>query len=135
MPRGGRPPGEPAAGRGVRLPHRPGGRGIRARAVGRSLAWLAGINLLLAVFNALSAVPLDGGRLLRVLVWRWTGDRLRATAVTTGSGRLLGWALVALGLLLLCEGYRSAACGSSSSADSSSPWPPRKEARRAWSSC
>ncbi|MFG3552641.1 site-2 protease family protein [Streptomyces sp. NPDC047725] len=61
-------------------------------------AWLAGINVLLAVFNALPAAPLDGGRLLRAFLWWRTGDRLRATAGATAAGRVLGWLLVALGL-------------------------------------
>ncbi|MET8573144.1 site-2 protease family protein [Streptomyces sp. NPDC004783] len=62
-------------------------------------AWLAGINVLLAVFNALPAAPLDGGRLLRAFLWWRTGDRLRATAGATAAGRVLGWLLVALGLV------------------------------------
>ncbi|MEV0692951.1 site-2 protease family protein [Streptomyces sp. NPDC050388] len=59
------------------------------------VAWTAGINVLLAVFNALPAAPLDGGRLLRAFLWWRTGDRLRATAV----GQVLGRLLVVLGLL------------------------------------
>ncbi|GGT00902.1 site-2 protease family protein [Streptomyces chromofuscus] len=62
-------------------------------------AWLAGINVLLAVFNALPAAPLDGGRLLRAFLWWRTGDRLRATAGATAAGRVLGWLLVVLGLV------------------------------------
>lgn len=61
-------------------------------------AWLAAINVLLAVFNAVPAAPLDGGRLLRALLWWRTGDRLRATAGASAAGRGFGWALVALGL-------------------------------------
>ncbi|MEV6164931.1 site-2 protease family protein [Streptomyces sp. NPDC052052] len=68
------------------------------------VAWLAGINLLLAVFNALPAAPLDGGRLLRAFLWWRTGDRLRATAGATKAGRVLGWVLVALGLLAFLRG-------------------------------
>ncbi|MFI9585473.1 site-2 protease family protein [Streptomyces sp. NPDC052236] len=63
-----------------------------------AVAWLAGINVLLAVFNALPAAPLDGGRLLRAFVWWRTGNRLRATSVATIAGRVLGWFLVLLGL-------------------------------------
>lgn len=63
-----------------------------------AVAWLAGINVLLAVFNALPAAPLDGGRLLRAFVWWRTGNRLRATSVATTAGRILGWVLVLLGL-------------------------------------
>lgn len=62
------------------------------------VAWLAGINVLLAVFNALPAAPLDGGRLLRAFLWWRTGDRLRATAGATAAGRVFGWLLVVLGL-------------------------------------
>ncbi|MFV0132055.1 site-2 protease family protein [Streptomyces sp. HMX87] len=69
-----------------------------------TLAWLAGINLLLAVFNVLPAAPLDGGRLLRALVWRRTGNPLRATVVATGAGRALGWVLIGVGLYLLLFG-------------------------------
>ncbi|MEZ3180902.1 site-2 protease family protein [Streptomyces pimonensis] len=69
-----------------------------------ALTWLAGINILLAVFNALPAAPLDGGRLLRAIVWWKTGSPLRATAVATAAGRVLGWLLVGLGLYLVLAG-------------------------------
>ncbi|WBB67022.1 site-2 protease family protein [Micromonospora sp. WMMD812] len=62
------------------------------------LAWLAGINILLAVFNVLPAAPLDGGRLLRAGVWRWTGDRTKATVVASRAGWVLGALLIGLGL-------------------------------------
>ncbi|MFF5187349.1 site-2 protease family protein [Streptomyces sp. NPDC000345] len=62
-------------------------------------AWLAGINVLLAVFNSVPAAPLDGGRLLRAFLWWRTGDRLRATAGATAAGRVFGWLLVALGVI------------------------------------
>jgi len=65
-----------------------------------AVAWLAGINILLAVFNAIPAAPLDGGRLLRAFLWWRTGDRLRATAGATAAGRGFGWLLVLLGLFL-----------------------------------
>ncbi|WP_424862647.1 site-2 protease family protein [Streptomyces sp. MMS24-I29] len=68
------------------------------------VAWLAGINLLLAVFNALPAAPLDGGRLLRAFLWWRTGDRLRATAGASAAGRVLGWLLVVLGLVAFMRG-------------------------------
>ncbi|GAB2610239.1 site-2 protease family protein [Streptomyces capparidis] len=69
-----------------------------------AVAWLAGINVVLAVFNALPAAPLDGGRMLRALVWWRTGDRLRATATATASGRILGWGLIGWGALLFFVG-------------------------------
>lgn len=64
------------------------------------VAWLGGINLLLAIFNAIPAAPLDGGRLLRAFLWWRSGDRLRATAGATAAGRVFGWLLVVLGFVL-----------------------------------
>jgi Zn-dependent protease/CBS domain-containing protein len=63
-----------------------------------TLGWLAGINVLLAVFNALPGAPLDGGRLLRAALWRWRGDRLWATVTASRAGQALGVALIAVGL-------------------------------------
>ncbi|GIJ78554.1 Zn-dependent protease (includes SpoIVFB) [Micromonospora phaseoli] len=62
------------------------------------MAWLGGINLLLAVFNILPAAPLDGGRLLHAAVWKATGDRTRATVVAARAGWILGLALIGFGL-------------------------------------
>lgn len=63
-----------------------------------ALAWLAGMNLLLGVFNVLPGAPLDGGRLLRAALWRWRGDRMWATSAAATAGRVLGAVLVGLGL-------------------------------------
>ncbi|TCB96493.1 CBS domain-containing protein [Micromonospora zingiberis] len=62
------------------------------------MAWLGGINLLLALFNILPAAPLDGGRLLRAAVWKATGDRTRASVVAARAGWVLGVALIGFGL-------------------------------------
>lgn len=66
-----------------------------------AVAWLAAINLVLAVFNALPAAPLDGGRLLRAYLWHRTGDRLRATRGASAAGRGLGWLMVAAGFAVV----------------------------------
>ncbi|MBN0043667.1 site-2 protease family protein [Streptomyces actuosus] len=62
-----------------------------------AVAWLAAINIVLAVFNALPAAPLDGGRLLRAWLWRRTGDRMRATRGAAAAGRALGWFMIVTG--------------------------------------
>ncbi|MEV6346356.1 M50 family metallopeptidase [Actinoplanes sp. NPDC051851] len=50
---------------------------------------LAASNLLVAVFNVLPGLPLDGGRALRAAVWALLKDRNRATVVAGWSGRVL----------------------------------------------
>ncbi|MFF0041561.1 site-2 protease family protein [Streptomyces mirabilis] len=69
-----------------------------------AFVWLAAINVLLAVFNALPAAPLDGGRLLRAYLWHRTGDRLRATRGASSAGRALGWFMVVTGFVAVLYG-------------------------------
>ena len=64
-------------------------------------AWLGYINLLLLVFNLLPALPLDGGRVFRSLLWLRTGDFTRATRIAADVGRGFGYLLIGAGLLLL----------------------------------
>jgi Zn-dependent protease len=62
------------------------------------------INVALLVFNLLPGLPLDGGRILRSIVWWRTGDRNRATRVMASAGRVVAYGLGGLGLLLLARG-------------------------------
>lgn len=66
--------------------------------VAATLGYLAGINVLLAVFNLIPAAPLDGGRVLRAALWWRTGDRGRAAVIAARAGRSFGVALILLGL-------------------------------------
>ena len=67
-------------------------------------SYLGFINVLLAVFNLLPGFPLDGGRLFRAGVWKYTGDLRKATRWATTGGKLLGYALIVLGLLSFFAG-------------------------------
>jgi Zn-dependent protease/predicted transcriptional regulator len=64
------------------------------------LTWLSVVNVVLAVFNLVPAAPLDGGRILRALLWRAHGDRVRAAVTAARAGRRFGFLLVSLGLVL-----------------------------------
>lgn len=72
------------------------------------VAQVAGVlgwwNLLLAVFNLVPGAPLDGGRVLRALLWMLTGDRLRALRISVRAGQLLGVALILFGVVVLVRG-------------------------------
>ncbi|WP_280247922.1 site-2 protease family protein [Nocardia abscessus] len=62
------------------------------------LIWLAAMNALLGLFNLLPGAPLDGGRVLRAVIWRRTGDRLRAATSAARSGQVLGTVLLMIGI-------------------------------------
>lgn len=66
--------------------------------------WLAGINLLLGLFNLLPGAPLDGGQVLRAWLWRRHGDPIRAAVDAARAGRTVAIILIGLGLVEFLTG-------------------------------
>jgi Zn-dependent protease/predicted transcriptional regulator len=64
-------------------------------------AWLGYINLLLLTFNLLPALPLDGGRVLRAVLWQLKGEFGWATVVAANVGRAFGVLMIVGGVGML----------------------------------
>ena len=62
------------------------------------------VSAMILVFNLLPAFPLDGGRVLRSLLWWRSGDRARATSAAAATGRLFGMLMIGLGVLTFAAG-------------------------------
>ena len=72
--------------------------------LGHMVAQLGGLNLVLALFNLLPGLPLDGGLILKSLVWQWTGSQRRGIQVATASGRFLSLFAIMLGFWIVLRG-------------------------------
>jgi len=67
-------------------------------------ACLVLMNLALALFNLIPGFPLDGGRVLRAIIWRATGAYQRATIAAAITGRIVGFLLIAFGVWEIFRG-------------------------------
>ena len=72
--------------------------------LGEMVNQLGALNLVLALFNLLPGLPLDGGLIVKALVWQITGSQRRGLEVANACGRLLAYLAIFLGSLLLLRG-------------------------------
>jgi Zn-dependent protease/CBS domain-containing protein len=61
---------------------------------------LALTNLVLAIFNLLPGLPLDGGQVLKSIVWKITGSRMKGVRWASKSGRFVGWMIIAYAIAI-----------------------------------
>ncbi len=68
------------------------------------LMWLGYINIVLAIFNMIPGFPLDGGRVLRAIVWWITGNARRATTIAARVGQVIAFMMIVYGVLQFFQG-------------------------------
>ena len=82
-------------------PNHPGAALAALGPLATLLFWLGPINIVLGLFNLVPGFPLDGGRILRAVMWALSGDLHRATHWASLAGRAFAWLLVAAGILMI----------------------------------
>ncbi len=68
------------------------------------LFYLAFVNLALGIFNILPGFPLDGGRVLRSIAWKRTGNFRRATRIAASVGEMFGYGMIVTSVFILLAG-------------------------------
>lgn len=66
---------------------------------------LASINLILTLFNMMPGLPLDGGQVLKAIIWNVTGNRLKGVRWAARSGQIFGWIAICMGILLYFNSF------------------------------
>jgi len=67
------------------------------------LTYLAMVNLMLAIFNILPGFPLDGGRVLRAILWGVTGSVVRGTTIASVVGQVVAFLFIGYGFLQILQ--------------------------------
>ncbi|MEH1936316.1 MAG: site-2 protease family protein [Nostoc sp.] len=65
------------------------------------LGVLASVNLALALFNLIPGLPLDGGNILKAIVWKITGNPYKGVTFASRVGQIFGWVAILSGILPL----------------------------------
>jgi Zn-dependent protease len=73
-------------------------------AIGATLDYVATVNALLGVFNLIPGFPLDGGRVLRSVLWQLTGSLRQATRIAVAAGRIVAYAFLIWGFVRVLGG-------------------------------
>jgi Zn-dependent protease/predicted transcriptional regulator len=71
--------------------------------VNATLAWLGSVNIMIGFFNLIPAFPLDGGRIVRSLIWAVLNDIRRSTRWATRLGQGIAWAMILIGVVMVFE--------------------------------
>ena len=70
-----------------------------------SVLWYIGyLNILLVIFNMVPGFPLDGGRMLRAVIWHYTGNLRKSTRIVSNLGQIFAFFLMFTGVLVLFGG-------------------------------
>jgi Zn-dependent protease len=77
---------------------------VAPQPVGDLIGRLGLINVVLGIFNLVPGFPLDGGRILRALIWKLRGDRIAATGNAALVGRVIAYGLIVFGIVMTLQG-------------------------------
>ncbi|MFA9452684.1 MAG: site-2 protease family protein [Candidatus Aminicenantaceae bacterium] len=76
-----------------------------SRPLSAAAFYLCMINIALAAFNMLPGFPMDGGRVLRSLIWKLTGDLQKATRIASRVGQGFAMLFIFLGIFQIIQGF------------------------------